>query len=248
MDSRELTCCQVSPCVYPLKSLFSYYKRLRREAPIGYPTSGGLAFHTDRSRAILHGLYEYIERDAINVRRYCRLAPPRVELDLTSIAHEAWHLRHARSRRPGRHRFDSTATSLDVPIPVFTAGSTTRGRMIRSSAPRAWTSVSARSRRRCSNWGRRAPCSVVCGRPGRDSGRQPYIDMRQFLDGALYFGHVENHPRLEWYVSGGRTIDWNDISGPGPETTAQWLLRAGLTPIVLDWGRCLARRARPSGA
>jgi ribosomal protein S12 methylthiotransferase accessory factor len=104
----------------PAQLVLLYYKRAAGEAMIGYPTSGGLAFHPDRRHAVLHGLYEYIERDAINVSWYCRLAPRRVDLDLQDFLIRQWRLRQTRISTASLERIEIYLNTLDVPIPVFT--------------------------------------------------------------------------------------------------------------------------------
>jgi ribosomal protein S12 methylthiotransferase accessory factor len=91
------------------------------ETRIGYSTSGGLAFHTDRRRALLHSLYEVIERDAINVRWYCRLAPPAVDVDLAHLLTRNFEVRQGRLSTPSIDRLRIYLNTLDVPIPVLTA-------------------------------------------------------------------------------------------------------------------------------
>jgi ribosomal protein S12 methylthiotransferase accessory factor len=83
------------PILVPAQLVLIYYKHQPGEAHIGYPTTGGLAFHHDRRRALLHGIYEYVERDAINVRWYCRLPPYCVDVDL-----EEFLVRVCEVRRP----------------------------------------------------------------------------------------------------------------------------------------------------
>ena len=72
------------PIWVPAQLATLYYKYRAGEPSIGYPTSGGLGFAATRRGAILHGLYEFMERDAINVRWFCRLPPPRVRIDIAA--------------------------------------------------------------------------------------------------------------------------------------------------------------------
>jgi ribosomal protein S12 methylthiotransferase accessory factor len=221
----------------PAQIALLYYKRSRNEPPIAYPTSGGLAFHTDRDKAIEHGLYEYIERDAINVRWYSRLPPPRVEVDVARIAAESWRLSHARFSAPGLDPLRVYLNTLDVPIPVFTAVTTdrTRTRHAFIGAGGAWldrdraliqTVFELAQTRAVLN-----ACATGTDQIGADSAAD---DMRQFLDGALFFGHAANLPRLDWYLSEGGAIHWDAVSGPAPDSP--WLNASGLRPVVIDLG------------
>jgi ribosomal protein S12 methylthiotransferase accessory factor len=220
----------------PAQLALLYYKRGPHEPPIGYPTSGGLAFHTNRDRAILHGICEYIERDAINVRWYSRLAPPRVLVDVSALARSTWGLDHARFMAPGLDPLCVYLNTLDVPIPVFTAITIDRTRQRYSfvGAGGAWadrdralvqTVFELAQTRAVLN-----SCASGTDQIAADSAPQ---QMRQFLDGALYFGHAANLPRLEWYLSGGGTISWDAIKGP-TSFDRSWLTANGLRPIVID--------------
>lgn len=48
------------------------------ESRIGYFTSGGLAAHINVEEALYHGVLELFERDAVNLRWNCRIAPERI--------------------------------------------------------------------------------------------------------------------------------------------------------------------------
>jgi len=68
----------------PAQLVFIYYPlETEGESRIGYATSGGLSLHDDRERALLHGITECIERDAINLRWYNRI--PAAPIDLTEL-------------------------------------------------------------------------------------------------------------------------------------------------------------------
>ena len=104
----------------PAQLIHIYYNHHPGEAQIGYPTTGGLAFHTDPRLAILHGIYEYVERDAINIAWYCRLPPPRIEVDLASfLKHQGFPF--GRMTTPCLPKVDVFLNTLDVDWPVLTA-------------------------------------------------------------------------------------------------------------------------------
>lgn len=225
------------PVLVPAQLVLLYYRRQPGEAPIGYPTSGGLAFHTDRQRAILHGLYEYIERDAINVRWYCRLAPPRVSLDLAAFIAARWHPAHVRFSSPNLAPITVYLNTLDVPIPVFTAVSLDTHRRTHGfvGAGGAWADRDRALVQTLFELGQTrgvlTSCASAEGQIHADSSTG---EMRQFLDGALYFGHEENRERLDWYLSEGGSIEWDAIPGLGSSADTGWLRAAGLAPVVID--------------
>ena len=47
---------------------------------IAYSTTGGLSYHEDFEKAFIHGLLEYLERDAINISWISRISPLRIRV------------------------------------------------------------------------------------------------------------------------------------------------------------------------
>lgn len=236
------------PVFIPAQLVLLYYKSAAGEARIGYPTSGGLGFHTDRRRAILHALYEYIERDAVNVRWYCQLAPPRVNLDLAGFLSGQWHLRHTRIVTPSLDGIDVFLNTLDVPIPIFTVIAQDRTRAERRflGGGGAWANRDRALAQALFELGQ-SRAVLNSYRPGHKNIRPDSLttEMSDFLDGAVYFGYPENLPRLSWYTSG-PVIDWQDVPSLdfGDETAEydgmmECLRTSGLDPIVIDMsGAC----------
>jgi len=64
----------------PAQLIFGYF-RMEREPPICYPTTDGLSAASTREEAILHGLLEFIERDANNIRWVAKIPPLKLKLD-----------------------------------------------------------------------------------------------------------------------------------------------------------------------
>jgi ribosomal protein S12 methylthiotransferase accessory factor len=65
----------------PAQLVMMYYTAPRDETKIGYPTSGGLSFRRDERQAIIHGVLETIERDAINLRWCSGMPFTRIDID-----------------------------------------------------------------------------------------------------------------------------------------------------------------------
>jgi thiazole/oxazole-forming peptide maturase SagD family component len=65
------------------------YRRRRDEPRCFYPTSSGCAVATSVKEAVLRGLLEVIERDAVMIRWYARDPPPRLDLDPAALF-DAW--------------------------------------------------------------------------------------------------------------------------------------------------------------
>jgi ribosomal protein S12 methylthiotransferase accessory factor len=229
----------------PAQFVFLWYEHARGETPIGYPTTGGLAFHTDRRRAILHGLYEVVERDAINVSWMCRIPPSRVEIDTSTFLRD-----HCGLERRMSSAFVSNVSvflnSLDVPIPVFTviAFDDARDALTMLAGGGAW---STKERALTQALFEAGQCRSVLKTLEHEADRkiQPGSAsdaMSDFLDGTVFYGYRDNRPLLEWYMSG-PLVSWTDVpsfhfEGLDEEWDAvrQWLSRDRLDPIVVDLG------------
>ena len=235
------------PVWVPAQLATLYYKYRAGEPSIGYPTSGGLGFAATRRGAILHGLYEFMERDAINVRWFCRLPPPRVRIDIAATLGRLWpetgwrlstHAideirRPARHDRPSHHDTDHDRPRQFAPRARFPR----RGRSGRQPRPGAGASAV-----RAGADALRAQCLQAEELEGDRRGQRDG-EMTDFLDGTVYFGFDENRPRLDWYTQGGDWIDWaqtpdRSYSSEDEEYEAalRWLREAGLNPVVIDLG------------
>jgi ribosomal protein S12 methylthiotransferase accessory factor len=231
------------PVWIPAQLVLLYYKRAVGEVMIGYPTSGGLGFHTNPRRAMLHALYEYIERDAVNVRWYCRLAPTRVKFDLRQFLASQWHLRHTRIITPSLDGIEVFLNTLDVPLPIFTVTTRDHARSERMflGGGGAWSNRDRALGQALFELGQtRAVLNSY--KPGFKHIRpdSDITEMTDFLDGAVYFGYPENLPRLSWYTSGPE-MEWDDVPSMNFADedaeyawVVEWLRTSGLNPIVID--------------
>jgi ribosomal protein S12 methylthiotransferase accessory factor len=69
------------PTYVPGQLVVLGYRRFPEEMACFYPTSSGCALATSVEEALSKGLLEVIERDAMMIRWYARLPPPRLDLD-----------------------------------------------------------------------------------------------------------------------------------------------------------------------
>jgi ribosomal protein S12 methylthiotransferase accessory factor len=228
----------------PAQLVLMYSQTVTGETRIGYPTSGGLAFHRDRRRAILHGLYEVIERDAVNLRWMCRLPPPRIDVDIADVLSLEWD-RFPRLETPAVGPISVYLNTLDVPIPVFTAIAFVRSRSDRTllSGCGAWSSPSRALAQTVFELGQ-AQTALRAFRPGSVKHVGPDTDparMTDFFDVALYYGYPQNHARLSWYRDGGGSIAWDETPGKrfcDDHEEFEWMFElleaAGLDPVVIE--------------
>jgi ribosomal protein S12 methylthiotransferase accessory factor len=203
------------PVLVPAQLVLMYNPSRFHEERIGYPTSGGLAFHRDRRRAVLHGFYEVVERDAIDVRWLCRLAPPRVDVDVAEILGAEWGLGAPRLATPAVTPMAVYLNTLDIPLPVLAAISIVTARQERTllSGGGAWSDRTTALRQAVFELGQ-AQAALRAYQPtgaaaiARDT---PVSQMHDFFDVALYYGFPENRSRLSWYMEDGGTVGWTEV-------------------------------------
>jgi ribosomal protein S12 methylthiotransferase accessory factor len=234
------------PILVPAQLVLMYYKPHPDENLIGYATTAGGAFHTSRSRGLLHGLYEVIERDAVNINWYCRLRPPHVKLDLHSILPAYFRPRQVRMSNPHISEVQVCLATLDTPVTVLTAIAVDKSRQ-----ERAFLGGSGASPRR-----ERALAQAVfevgqcqtgfrCDNP---FGRNPIYEdsdsseVVEFFDAPLYFGFPKNLPRTYWFTSSKETVSWEQVPTwdfkndmDELDAMAQWLVGKKHRPIVFDF-------------
>jgi ribosomal protein S12 methylthiotransferase accessory factor len=234
------------PILVPAQLVLMYYKRHSDEPSIGYATTAGGAVHTSRIQALLHGLYEVIERDAVNVRWYSKLPPPHVELNLSNILPSHFRPGRVRMSTPYIPEIQVLLTTLDTPIAVLTAIAIDQSRQ-----ERAFLGGSGASSRR-----ERALAQAVfevgqcqtgfrCDNP---FGRNPIYEdsdsseVVEFFDAPLYYGYSKNLARTYWYTSNNEIIPWQrvpsfDFGNESQElsTMMDWLRAERHRPIVFDF-------------
>jgi ribosomal protein S12 methylthiotransferase accessory factor len=228
----------------PAQLVLMYYKPHPNEAPIGYATTAGLAFHPSRPEAILHGLYEVIERDALNLRWYSKLQPARVELNLEE------EFAHLSRYQPRLIRNDMQVVvldlSLDCPIPVLATITYDRSRRERSFL--GGTGASSRRRQALAQALFELGQCQTAFRFEDPFGRLPITaetdvsELRDFFDAPLFYGHQRNLPRTSWFSSSTALTQWADIPNfDFLDTTEElawattWLGNLAWRPIIFDF-------------
>jgi ribosomal protein S12 methylthiotransferase accessory factor len=238
------------PVAVPAQVVLLYYKHHPEEARIAYPTTGGLAFHPQPRRAMLHGLFEVIERDAINTRWYGQVPPRRVIVDLSGLRSEAgsrWPRRWSTADIP---EVEVYLNDTDLPVPVFTTLAVDRSRTKRALLGGGGADSSrlrALSQSLFELGQTRTSLKYYQSIGFKEIRANSKVsEMTDFFDTAIYYGYAENLHCLDWYRETTETVHWNDIvdhSFVGPEDTYQaalgWAKEAQLTPIAFDFsGAC----------
>jgi len=231
----------------PAQLVLMYYMRHPQELLIGYPTSGGLAFHTDREQAILHAIYEVIERDAINVSWYSRITPAKVDVDIKEFLAREHNLSQSRLSTPDIPEIGVWLNTLDLPVPIFTVIAIDRSRSQRaflggggSGSKREIALAQALFELGQGRIALRGylPTGMKNIRPETN-----ISELTDFFDSAIYYGFSQNLPKLDWYIFGTRSVRWEDVPSLHYEdaskeyaVTLELVRAAALNPIVLDFG------------
>jgi ribosomal protein S12 methylthiotransferase accessory factor len=234
------------PVWVPAQLVLMYYKLHPDERMISYATTAGLAFQTTRLRAILHGLFEVIERDALNIRWYSRLPPARVRVDLEEVLTTELGVPRSRMSTP-QLDVEVFLLTLDSPIPVLAAIGIDRAKVERAFLGGTGAS-SRREEALAQALFELGQCQT--GFHFEDPfGRLPIdadtdlADVVEFFDAPLYYGHARNLPRTAWFTASDQSVEWEDLptSGTASESAVyermrQWLGEARLRAVVLDFG------------
>src|SRR5271166_3609634 len=234
------------PILVPAQLVLMYHRPHRLEQPIGYSTTAGGAFHTSRRQAILHGLFEVIERDCVNVHWYSRLPPPRVDVDLHDILPTHFRAHRVRMSTPYIPEVQVFLTTLDAPIPVLTAIAVDQSRQ-----ERAFLGGSGASSRREHALAQALFEVGQCQTGFRNDnpfGRSPIYEdsdsseVVEFFDAPLYFGYAKNLGRTYWYMASDQTVSWENVptlcsqnEAEEYDVTMQWLRGSQLKPILFDF-------------
>lgn len=233
------------PVMAPAQLVLFFWKAQRGEARIGYATSGGLVFHPDRRHAILHGICENIERDAINLRWYCRMPPLRVEVDTDAVLRKHADLSCPRMSTPYIPPVRIFLNTVDIPIPVFTAITVDRSR--RDHAMLAGGGAWSRKERALVQ----AIFEIGQMRTGYNLFPHAWDHIRadstlseltDFYYAPVYYGYMENLPKMAWYTQGDKVIPWSQVPTSAGncldeeyEIILGWLRANRISPLLFDF-------------
>ena len=225
-----------SPILMPGRLIsFGYIPGRDEVSPCFYPTSSGCAAGASLAGALLSGLLESIERDAIMVRWYARLAPPLLEIEAADLLGASLGL-----QTDGLEvRFHDLTVDGDVPVvgvtcvertgrPCFFLLSAATGLDVRTAARKALLEA-----------GQGRPFIKmlvnVSPAPGRDAA------FNDFDTNLRFFAEPTNAKYVEWFfrnkaVSERRYPPMPDASDAAARLRAllQRCAAMSLTPIAFD--------------
>ncbi|HUN39349.1 MAG TPA: YcaO-like family protein [Acetobacteraceae bacterium] len=200
-----------------------------------YSTSSGCALATSIEGAVLSGLLEAIERDAVMIRWYARLAPPVLELDPDAVLD-----RHLGLPSRGLDiRFLDMTVDGSVPVVGVTCVETTgRSCFFLLSAAAGLDTIAA---------ARKALIEAGQGRPfvkmlsGMGDAQRVGDTFRDFDSNVRFYAEPSNAPYVEWFLHN-TSVSTRHIPAPsGPKDPLalcgdllERCAAAGLTPIAFD--------------
>lgn len=226
------------------------------ESLIGYSVSGGLASHVSREHVLFHGVTELIERDAANLRWYCRVPPLKIVLDRPSALPSLNRMLDVQRRLPGE--VDFYLHSIDVPeVPVVTAMEVDGwlNRYAYYSGGGADVDIDTALLKSLTEFGQsERTIRLALAAPERglayavrrmfDIGADdPISKINVFFKVIAYYGYRQNAPRLDWYLQGGDEVPMSSLPPFIRESidvklknlVEQVLRPRGMDPIVFDF-------------
>ena len=190
---------------------------------VGLSVSSGQACHTDRTKALLSGIYEVVERDAFMIRWLRQLPPVRVDFKASPVVADLFD-RHFRGSHLSFEVFDIT---LDVGIPTMLAlatGRSKRGPIVAVGAASSLVEHRAiiKALQECYQgmvWARDLLIRKPDWKPGRD-----YGNVRDFEDHVRLYCDPDMHQFLDFIV--GAKESRKTVEGAGFASAADELDRA----------------------
>lgn len=101
----------------PAQFIYLGYRRQPDELPVTYTCTSGCACASTVEEALLKGICEQVERDAVMINWYARLSPPKFDIQSVS-GHRLEELYHRGYDNAGM-AYQLRYITLDIPIPAF---------------------------------------------------------------------------------------------------------------------------------
>jgi ribosomal protein S12 methylthiotransferase accessory factor len=202
-------------------------------SPCFYSSSSGCALATTAEGALLGGLLECIERDAMVMRWYARLAPPRLDFNVEELLARPLGL-------PGKGleiRFHDMTVDGEVPVVGVTC-------IERSGRP-CFFVIGCAAALDTFTAARKALLEVGQGRPfikflaNRDTALNGDATFNGFDSNARFYAEPANGQYVEWFSQNASVSPRNFLAAPNSKDPAE------LCDLLLD--RCAASGLTPIG-
>lgn len=102
------------PILVPAQMIYFSYKLRPGEKRITYASSSGCACASSLEEALLRGIYECVERDAVMITWYARISPPALNVDASALLRNLYETRYSEQGQTFNLRY----ISLDIDLPV----------------------------------------------------------------------------------------------------------------------------------
>lgn len=225
-----------SPILVPGRLIsFGYIPGHGEVSPCFYPTSSGCAAGTSLAGALLSGLLELIERDAIMIRWYARLAPPLLEIEPADLLGASVGL-----QTDGLEvRFHDLTMDGDVPVVGVTCVERTGRPCFFLLSAAAGLDVRTAARKALLEAGQGRPFIKMLANQGTAPGRGAVFN--DFDNNLRFFAEPTNAKYAEWFFRN-KTVSERRYSPMPDASDAAARLRAllqrcaamSLTPIAFD--------------
>ena len=238
----------------PAQIVLPYYQRVHGESLIGYSTTGGLACHINAKEAILHGVMELIERDAVNLHWNCRRRPTLVELDTEPLHPSLHRLLSLSSSLPANFRFYLHETEfVEAPVVTVIGFSPSFNRYSYYAGGGVGFDLEEAMHYALSEYGQSegtlktllvAPDWELAKSATRIFGIGEKVkteEINHFFKIIAYYGYASNAEKLEWYLSENPVVKLSHSNRKPYRTTndrynriLEILTRHAVDPIVFD--------------
>jgi ribosomal protein S12 methylthiotransferase accessory factor len=224
------------------------------EGFIGYAASGGLSCHVSREEALLHGITELMERDAVNLRWYLSIAPEEIVLDRPSHDPRLQALIDDLGGMPGeRHWLHHSIDIPEVPVVTVIEIAPWMRRFAYNAGGGVDIDVDGAMLGALTEFGQsERTIRMSAMTPDRAVSESVYRmfdiaddacadDLTLYVQAIGFYGHRSNRDKLDWYLHGNPKLGMSELpSGPsGDQARFAHLLailrRHDLDPIVFDF-------------
>lgn len=221
-------------CWVPAIMVYSYLADIRPSERFWFPISTGCAAHFSLEKAILSGLCEVIERDAISMTWLHELHLPRIVFDCeVEQLKDCWDM-YEQSTSAVEFEFYDATTDMGIP--------TVYGLRISTERPYARTMVACSTATSMVEAIKKVFCDLVSiGTLFTTPPEYPddFANFRDLLHGAAYMADERRESAFEFLRNNGKRVLLGSLirSMEPPSdvgSLTEWLRVRGLTPLVVD--------------
>ena len=239
----------------PLQLMLFFSIPYSKETRIGYSSSSGMASHVDEALAIIAGVIEFVERDALMLSWYADIPLRRVEVDRPLSSKKAnRYLEHIKSL-PGEVSFwlhdvgfpELPSISATQLVPYYkkfayhtgsAAGLDGEETFFQALLEYGQSEMQLKCSMLSPQWQLMRSVEAIFGAPPD----KPIAEMRTFLETIGYYGHAEHAGRLKDFFRSDDTVLLSELprakfkhSEEQLEYLKKVLQKYDMDPIVIDY-------------